>query len=153
MFKVFMGGGSGQQWGRTLERWPNTAACLAGWRVTQQGLILYVRDGPCRLPWLALTDHLSRSGADLFLKYTKHRHELRHARKAWLAGTLVDLTFLSGRQHQFFPNIKSAVYIWYTVEWYIFVHFLLYSIHPALWTTCDAIVPCIPKLCLLVHLI
>ncbi len=30
----------------------NTAARLAGWRrVTQQGVILYVMDGLCRLPW------------------------------------------------------------------------------------------------------
>jgi hypothetical protein len=37
--------------GRRLEGWPNTAARLAGWRrVTQQGVIVYVMDGPCRLP-------------------------------------------------------------------------------------------------------
>ncbi len=35
---------------RRLEGWPNTAARLAGSRrVTQQGAILYVMDGPCRL--------------------------------------------------------------------------------------------------------
>jgi hypothetical protein len=34
-----------------LEGRPNTAARLAGGRrVTQQGMILYVMDGPCRLP-------------------------------------------------------------------------------------------------------
>ncbi len=39
-------------WGRRLEGWPNTAARLAGWRsVTQQGVISYVMDGPCRLSW------------------------------------------------------------------------------------------------------
>ncbi len=42
----------GIQWGRRLEGWSNTAARLAGSRrVTQQGVILYVMDGPCRLPW------------------------------------------------------------------------------------------------------
>ncbi len=41
-----------EQGGRRLEGWPNTAARLACWRrVTQQGVILYVMDGPCRLPW------------------------------------------------------------------------------------------------------
>jgi hypothetical protein len=36
---------------RRLEGWPNTAARLAGWRrVTQQGVILYVMDGPTCLP-------------------------------------------------------------------------------------------------------
>ncbi len=40
------------QWGLRLERWPNRAARLAGWRrVTQQGVILYVIYGPCLLPW------------------------------------------------------------------------------------------------------
>ncbi len=39
--------------GRRLEGWPNTAARLTGWRrVTQQGVILYVMDGPCRLPFM-----------------------------------------------------------------------------------------------------
>jgi hypothetical protein len=39
------------QWDLWLEGWPNTAARLAGRRrVTQQGVILYVMDGPCRLP-------------------------------------------------------------------------------------------------------
>ena len=36
---------------KAIEDWPNTAACLVSWRrVTQQGVILYVIDCPCRLP-------------------------------------------------------------------------------------------------------
>ncbi len=46
------------QWGRRLEGWPNTAARLAGWRrVTQKGVILYLVDGPNRLPWLSDYPH------------------------------------------------------------------------------------------------
>ncbi len=39
----------------------------------------FVRDGP------ALMDHTTCPGLGLiyYLLYTKHRHELRHARKAW----------------------------------------------------------------------
>ncbi len=45
-FKILLG-----QWGRRLEGWSNMAARLASWRrVAQQGVILYVMDGPCRLP-------------------------------------------------------------------------------------------------------
>jgi hypothetical protein len=41
-----------RHWGQRLERWPNTEACLAGWRsVTQPGEICVVMDAPCRLPW------------------------------------------------------------------------------------------------------
>ncbi len=44
-------GSGGDQGGRSLEGWPNMADRLAGWRrVTQQGVILYVMDEPCRLP-------------------------------------------------------------------------------------------------------
>ncbi len=54
------------QWGRRLEDWPNTAARLAGWmRETQQGVILYIMDGPCRLPWL--NKLLARSEAALLI--------------------------------------------------------------------------------------
>ncbi len=39
-------------WGRRLEDWSNMVAHLAGWRrVTQQGVILYMKEGPCRLRW------------------------------------------------------------------------------------------------------
>ncbi len=58
------------QWGRRLEGWPNTAARLAGWRrVTQQGVILYMKDGPCRLP--GRPHHLPRTGAVLLLNVHK----------------------------------------------------------------------------------
>ncbi len=40
------------QWGRRLERWPNTEARLAGWRrVTKPRGVCVVMDGPCRLPF------------------------------------------------------------------------------------------------------
>ncbi len=40
------------KWVRRLVSWSNTAARLAGWRrVTQQSVILYAMDSPCRLPW------------------------------------------------------------------------------------------------------
>ncbi len=42
--------------------------------MTQQGVILYVMDGPCRLTALELI---------YYEMYTKHRHELRRVRKAW----------------------------------------------------------------------
>jgi hypothetical protein len=63
-----------------------------GGRVTQQGVILYV--GPSMPP--ALTDHTTCHSLGLiyYKMYTKHRHELRHARKAWV-GTLVDPSLLS----------------------------------------------------------
>ncbi len=49
---VFTSSYCNAHWGRRLEGWPSTAARLAGWRrVTQQGGISYVRDGPYRLPW------------------------------------------------------------------------------------------------------
>ncbi len=36
---------------KAIEYWPNTAAPIAGWRrMTHQGVILYVMDGPCHLP-------------------------------------------------------------------------------------------------------
>ncbi len=76
------------QWGRRLEGWSNTAACLAGGRrVTQQGGD-FVRDRRSMPP--ALKDHTTCPGLELiyYWMYTKHRHELRHARKAW-SGTLV----------------------------------------------------------------
>jgi hypothetical protein len=71
------------------------AACLAGWRrVTQQGSD-FVRDR--RSMPHALKDHTTCPGLELiyYWMYTKHRHELHHARKAWL-GTLVDPCLLSG---------------------------------------------------------
>jgi hypothetical protein len=38
-------------WRLKARSWPNTAARRAGWRrVTQQGVILYAMDGPCRRP-------------------------------------------------------------------------------------------------------
>ncbi len=82
------------QWGRRLEGWPNTRpAWLAagGW--------------PSRVwlcTWWTLTacpdwpHQFFRSGGDLqyYWMDTKHRHELRHARKAW-PSTLVDPSLLS----------------------------------------------------------
>jgi hypothetical protein len=55
------------------------------------GVILYVTDGPCRP---ALTDHTNCPGLGLiyYSMYTKHRHELHHAKKAW-PGTLADHAF------------------------------------------------------------
>ncbi len=44
-------GGGRYQWGPRLESWLNTAAHLTGQRrVTQQGVILFVMDGPCCMP-------------------------------------------------------------------------------------------------------
>jgi hypothetical protein len=67
---------------------PISAACLASWRkVTQQAVILNLMDG--QMP-PALAGHTTCPGLELiyYLMYTKHSHELRHARKAW-PGTLV----------------------------------------------------------------
>jgi hypothetical protein len=62
--------------------------------VNQLGVILYVMNSP--LP-PALTDHATCPSLGLiyYWMYTNHRHELRHARKAW-PGTLVDPCLLSG---------------------------------------------------------
>jgi hypothetical protein len=57
---------------RRLEGWPNTAARLAGWRrVTQQGVILYVMDGPHAACPDGPHHHLPRSGADVLLNVQK----------------------------------------------------------------------------------
>jgi hypothetical protein len=83
------------QRGRRLEGWSNTAARLAGWRrAISQGVILYVMDGPCRLPWR--TTPLAPVWSWSVTKCTQNTvMELRHARKAW-PGTLVDPCVLSG---------------------------------------------------------
>ncbi len=78
--------------GRRLEGCPNTAARLAGWRrVIQQGVILYL--WLWILPWqttpLAPVQRLI-----YYSMYTKHRHELRHKRKAW-PDTLVEPCLIS----------------------------------------------------------
>ncbi len=72
----------GCQWCRRLEEWSNTAARLAGWKSDPAcGVILYLRDGPYRLP--RRTTPLAPFWGLSIKMYTKHHHELRHARKAW----------------------------------------------------------------------
>jgi hypothetical protein len=87
-------GSGGDQWDRRLEGWPNMAARLTGWRrVTQQGVILYVMNGPCRLPWW--TTPLAPVWGWSTSKCTqKNIISSVHARKEW-TGTL-DPCLLSG---------------------------------------------------------
>ena len=92
------------QWGRRLEGWFNTAARLAGWRsMTHQGVILYVTDGPCRLPWW--TTQIA-SGADLLLNVLK-TPTWAQSRKEGMACTLVDPCLLSG-PHSLTGCIKQS---------------------------------------------
>ncbi len=72
------------QWGRKLEGWAKTAAGLAGWRrVTQQGVILYVMDGQCRLP-LRTTPLAPVWGCLLLNVHKTPSWAVRHARKTGL---------------------------------------------------------------------
>jgi hypothetical protein len=57
--------------------------------------ILYVMDGPHRLAWRSTCTTFPGLGLIYCQMYTKHRHELRHARKAW-PGSLVDPCLFSG---------------------------------------------------------
>jgi hypothetical protein len=107
------------QWGRRLERWSNTEVRLAGW----QRFVLWwtvhaaFPDGPYRTACpglklfscelLAYSAWYSAAVADVIsLMYTKHRHELYHAkRKAWVK-TLGRPCRLSGSVVQGFPYRK-----------------------------------------------
>jgi hypothetical protein len=83
------------QWGRRLEIWPNTEVSLASWRrvqyMTQPGEICVcdgrsmppsLMDRTACLVWICSCELLANPAAVVdFLMYTKHRHELNHARK------------------------------------------------------------------------
>ncbi len=94
----------GKQWGRWLHRWLAQHGGPPGWldEIDTAGVILYVMDGPYRLPFPYRIGCFERSCPAAcwwnfqLLLYSKKmnttiRHELRHARKAW-PGTLVDQT-------------------------------------------------------------
>ncbi len=76
------------QWGRRQEGWPNTEARLAGWRRVTQPMVPFLTDRTA-CPGLQLLSFelLAKSAAVAYVlvyrMYTKHCHELYHARKAW----------------------------------------------------------------------
>ncbi len=82
-------------WGWRLEGWTNTAARLAGWRrVTQQGVILYMIEGPCHQPWR--TTPLVVPVLGWSITKCTGKPSWATSRKEGVTDTLVDPCILSG---------------------------------------------------------